>query len=139
MLREKLLADPRLVIKAMQRSFGCDLDQVAIAFFVFGEDEEVVVSVSFGRRALDVVVGLLANVKLTAHNRLNSCVFGGVDKVDRAEDISVIRHGNGRHAKLFRPLAEFFHVARAIKHGIVGMEVQVDELGHEPVESIADF
>ena len=51
-----------LVIKTMQRGFRRDLGQVPVAFFVFGEHQEVVVGVAFGRRAPDVVVVFLADV-----------------------------------------------------------------------------
>jgi len=36
MLRQKFLAHPGLVIKAVQRGFRGDLHQVAVAFFIFG-------------------------------------------------------------------------------------------------------
>jgi hypothetical protein len=57
-------------------------------------------------------------------------VFSGVDEVDRAEDVSVIGHGHGGHAQLLHALAELFDVTGAIKKGIVGVQVQVDELRH---------
>ena len=47
-LGEKLLADPRLVVKAVQRGFGRDLDQIAVAFFVLGQHQQMVVGVAFG-------------------------------------------------------------------------------------------
>ena len=71
-LGQKLLADARLVIEAVQRSLRGDLDQVAVAFFVFGQHQQVVVGVALGRRALDVVVVLLADVKLAADDRLDA-------------------------------------------------------------------
>jgi hypothetical protein len=42
----------------------------------------------------------------------------------------VIGHGHGGHAQLLHALAELFDVTGAIKKGIVGVQVQVDELGH---------
>src|SRR5580700_2587293 len=49
-----------------------------------------------------------------------------------AKDISVVSHGHGRHAHFFHTLAKFFDVAGAIQQGVIGMQVQVDELGHRP-------
>jgi hypothetical protein len=60
-------------------------------------------------------------------------MLGGIDEVDRAENISVVGHGHGRHSQFFYAMAEFFDVAGAVKQGVVGMEMQVDELGHGAV------
>jgi hypothetical protein len=49
MFGQKFLADARLVIKAVQRSLRRDLHQIAIAFFVFGEHQQVVIGIAFGR------------------------------------------------------------------------------------------
>ncbi len=127
MLGEKFLADARLVIKAVQRGFGRDLDQVAVAFFVFGEHEQVVVGVAFGRGA---VVVFFADVEFAADDGLHARMFGGVDEVDRAKDVAVVGHGHGGHAQLFHTLAKFFDVTSAVEHGVVGVQVQVDELRH---------
>ena len=59
MLGKKLLAHAGLVIKAVQRGLGRDLHEVAVAFFVFREHQQVVVGVAFGSRA---VVILLADI-----------------------------------------------------------------------------
>ena len=70
-LGEKLLADARLVVEAVQRGLRGDLRQVAVAFFVFGEDQQMVVGVAVGRCAFDVVIVLLADVKLAADDGLD--------------------------------------------------------------------
>ncbi len=54
----------------------------------------------------------------------------GVDEVDCAKNVAVVGHGHGGHAQLFHTLAEFFDVTGAVEHGVVGVQVQVDELGH---------
>ena len=53
-----------------------------------------------------------------------------VDEMHRAEDVAMVGHGYGGHAQLFHALDKLFHVTGAIEHGVIGMEVQVDELGH---------
>ncbi len=129
--REKLLADARLVVETAQRGFRRDLRQVAVAFFVFREHQKMVVGIAVGRGALDVVVVLLADVKLAADDRLHAGLVGRIHEMDRAEDIAVVGHGDRGHAQLFHALDELFHVAGAVEHGVVGMEMQVNELGHE--------
>ena len=72
MFGQKSLADARLVVKAVQRSFRGDLDQIAIAFFVLGQHQQMVVGIAFRRRALDVVIVFLADVKFAADDGLDS-------------------------------------------------------------------
>ncbi len=127
MLGEKLLADPRLVIKAMQRSLRRDLDQIAVAFFVFGEHQQMVVGVAFGRRAMVV---FLADIEFAADDRLHARMLGCVDKMDCAKNIAMVGHGHGGHAQLLHALAKLFDITGAVQQGVVRVQVQVDELGH---------
>jgi hypothetical protein len=60
-------------------------------------------------------------------------VLGRIDEVDRAENISVVGHGHGWHSQFLYAMAEFFDVAGAVEQGVVGVEMQVDELGHGAV------
>jgi hypothetical protein len=55
----------------------------------------------------------------------------GIHEVHGAEDVAVVGHGHGRHPQFFDSLAEFLDVTGAVEHGVVGMQVQVDELRHE--------
>ena len=43
---EKFLGDAGLAVEAVQRGLGGEADEIAVAFFVFGEHEEVVVVVA---------------------------------------------------------------------------------------------
>jgi len=45
----------------------------------------------------------------------------------------VIGHGYSRHSQLLNPLAELLDVTGAVEHGIVTMEVEVNELWHSGV------
>jgi len=47
-----------------------------------------------------------------------------------AEDVTVVGHGNGRHAELLHAMAELFYVAGAVEQRVIGVEMQVNELGH---------
>ena len=77
-----------------------------------------------------MVVVLLADVKLAADDGFDPVLVSGIDEVDSAEDVAVIGHGHSRHAEFLDALTEFFYVAGAIEQGVVGVEVEVDELGH---------
>ena len=130
MFRQEFLADARLVVETAKGRFRRDLGKVAVAFFVFRQHQQMIVGVAFGGCAFDVVIVLLADVKLAADDRLDSCRFGRIHKVHRAENVAMIGHGHGGHAQFFHALDKLFHVAGAIQHGVIGMEVQVNELGH---------
>ena len=51
-LGEVALADAGLAVEAVEGGLGGDADQIAIALFVGGEDEEVVVVVAFAGGAM---------------------------------------------------------------------------------------
>jgi hypothetical protein len=57
-------------------------------------------------------------------------LFGGVDEVDSAEHIAVVGHGDSGHTLLLDAAAELFDVGGAVEHGVVGVEVEVYEVGH---------
>ena len=114
----------------MQRSFGSNLHQVAIAFFIFRQHQQMVVGVAVGWSAFDVVIVLLADIELAADDGLDPDFMGGIDKMHGAKDIAVIGHSNRGHAQLFGALAEFVHVAGAVEHGIVSVQMKMDELRH---------
>ena len=96
MLGEKSLTDARLVVEAVQRSLGRDLHQVAIAFVVFRQHDEMVIRVTFRRRAM---VFFLADVQLATQDGLHTRIFGCVGKLHRAKDVAMIGHGDRWHVE----------------------------------------
>jgi len=90
----------------------------------------VVVSVTVRRRTLNPMIIFFADVELAADDRLNSRSFRRIHEMNGTEDIAVVGHGHGRHAKLFCTMAELLDITSAVEHGVVGVEMQVNELGH---------
>ena len=117
-LGEKFLADAWLVVKAVQRGFRGDLNEVAVAFFVLSKYQQVIVGIALRRRAMVV---FLADVELATDDRLHAGVLGRIDEVDCAKNVAMVGHGHGRHAHLFHALAKFLDVTGAVEHGIVRM------------------
>ena len=77
------------------------------------------------------MVVLLADVQLAPEDRLDPLLLGRVRKMHRAIDIAVIGHRDRRLTQLFHAGHKFLDVAGAVEHGIVGMQVQMDEFwGH---------
>jgi hypothetical protein len=119
-----LLADARLLVEAVNGGLGSDPDQVAVAFFILRQNEQVVVLVAAWVAA---VVVLFADVEFTAEDRLDALLFGGVEEMDSAKDVAVVGHG-ARGPLDFWPMdlkrvlsrrlsdwAQFVHVAGAVE------------------------
>ena len=124
---EVALADAGLAVEAVERGLGGDADEVAVAFFVLGEDEEVVVVVAFAGGAVVFVFG---DVELAAEDGLDAFFFGGVEEVDGAVDVAVVGHGDGLLAEGGDAVDEFVDVAGAVEEGVLGVEMEVGEFGH---------
>ena len=127
MLGKKFLADARLVVEAVQRRFGDDLHQVAIALVVLRQHDEVVVAVALRRGAMVV---LFADVELAPEDRLDTRIFGGVDEVDCAEDVAVVGHGDRGHAEFLDAFDQALDLAGAVEHGVIGMQMKMNEFRH---------
>ena len=71
------------------------------------------------------------DVELTTDYGFDANFVRRIHEIHCTENIAVVGHGDGGHAKLFDTLHELLHVAGAVEHRVVGVEVQVDELGHD--------
>jgi len=127
-LGEITLADAGLAIEAVERGLGRDANEVAIAFFVLGENEEVVVLVAFSRGA---VVFLLGDVEFAPEDGLDALVLGGVEEMDSSVDVAVVGHGNGFLSERGYAVDELGNVTGAVEEGVFGVEMEVGELGHD--------
>jgi hypothetical protein len=127
---EEVLADARLLVEAVQSSFAGEANQVAIASFVFGEDEQVVVlRVRIG--ALAAMIFFLADVELAAKNGAKIFLLHRLKEVHGAEDVAVVGHGGRGLAELLQVRCELVHVAGSVEQRVVGVEMEVRELsGH---------
>jgi hypothetical protein len=126
-LSEIALADAGLAIEAVERRFRGNANEVAVTFFVLGEDEEVVVFVAFAGGA---VVLVLADIEFAAEDGLDAFVLGGFKEVDCAVDVAVVGHGDGFLAEGGDAVDELGDVAGAVEEGVFGVEMEVGELGH---------
>ena len=76
------------------------------------------------------MIFLLADVELAADDRLDPGLFRGVDKLDGSENVAVVGHGHGGHVEFLYTLDEVLGRARSVEHGVVGVQVQVNEFRH---------
>jgi hypothetical protein len=95
--REHVFIDAGLVVEAIEIAGGDELNEVAIAGFVFAEQDEGVVAVGI---ALDALA-LLSDVDFAADDGMDAVFLGFVVELDCAEEIAVVGHGDGRHFLLF--------------------------------------
>ncbi len=123
---EEGLGDAGLAVEAVQGGLAGEADQIFVAFFVFGEHEEVVVLVAF---ALGAVVGGLGDVELAAEDGLDALLFGGVEEVHGAEDVPVVGHGDGFLADVVDVGEQLVDVAGSVEERVIGVEMEVRELG----------
>ena len=124
---EQVLIDAGLVIEAFEVGGGDEVDEVAVAFLVFAEEDEVVVAVGVGAGL--VVAG---DVDFAADDGVDAGVFGGVVEGDGAEEVAVVGHADGGHFLFGADLHELVDFAGAVEEGVVGVVVKVNEgcFGH---------
>src|SRR5262249_19232638 len=66
---------------------------------------------------------------LAPDDRMYARALRRVIKLDRAEEVAVIGHGDRRHLLLDRDLHQLVDIAGSVEQRVVGVAVQVDE-GH---------
>ena len=111
----------------MQRSFRGQADEIPIAFFVFGEHQEVVVLIV---GSVGAVILSLADVEFAAEDGLDPLFFGRLEEVNCPVDISVVGHGDGFLPQGGDPVYQFRNVAGAVEEGVLGVQMEVGEFGH---------
>ncbi len=90
---EQILVDARLVIEAFEEACGDQADEVAVALLVFAEQDEVVIAVGVAA-GFEALPG---DVDLATDDRVDAFVARLVVELDRAEEVAVVRHGDGGH------------------------------------------
>jgi hypothetical protein len=122
---EKLLVDPRFVMKTVEVRLRDKFNKVAIAGLVFGEQSKMIGGIALVvRPVLDRTRG---HVGLAADDWFNVGVRSGLIKFDRPVQISVIGDGHGRHFEFRGFFHKLFHPHRSIEEGIFRVEVKVNE------------
>ena len=110
--REVPLAHPWLAVEAVQRGFRRQPDQVAVAFLVLGQHQQVVVLVVGGIGA--VVLGL-AHVKLAAEDGLYALGLGRLKEMHGPVNVAVVGHGHRLLAERSHAVNKFGDVAGAVE------------------------
>ncbi len=126
--RQQVFVDARLIVKPFEVGGGNQVNQVAVAFLVFAQEDEVVVAVA----VVPDFVPLLRDIDLASEDRSDAFLLGGGVELHGAEQVAVIGQRDRRHALLGHGLDQLVDFARSIQQRIVGVEMQVDKrrFGH---------
>ena len=81
------------------------------------------------RVALVLVPTVVDDVHLAAHDRLDPLFLGGLVEIDRARERPVVGERDGRHLVPGSLCGERRDPARAVEDRVLGVDVQVDEVG----------
>ena len=122
MLGEGFLVDARLVVIALEMRVGDELDKVAIAQFVFCEEDEVVVDIAppAGRGFLfEPAAG--GDVDFAADNRLDALLHGGLEKIDGSEQHAVVGDGEGGEFEVVGAVHQLVDAAGRIEQRVFGV------------------
>ncbi len=122
---EHLAVDARLVVVAVRVGAAGELDEVAVALDVLGEQDLVVARpVCLVRHAAG------RDVELAADDRLDARLLRRRVELGDAVQIPVVRYGNGCVLKLCRALHEALDAGRAVEQRVLGVAVEVAEVRH---------
>jgi len=132
---DDFVRDPRLVIiLAFDVPFRNYLYQILIPVVVLGQKDQVEI------RAVLVVLFLMVivprDIDFAAYERFYlqipvsvdvRLVIGHFEEFLDAVHVSVVRNGKGRHFEFACAFEQFLDIGQAIKDGVLGMDVKVDE------------
>ena len=125
-LLEQVEVDARLVVVALEIAEGDELDEVVVPLEVLGEQREVRPVAAAGRLLRATI---LDEVDLAADDRLDAGLRRRAVEVDRPRHRAVVGDRDGRHLELRRALDELADAARTVEDRVLGVAVEVDELG----------
>ncbi len=127
-LAQHLLVDPRLVVEPLEVADRGQLDQVPVTRQVLGEQQKVVARFAQPTGlAVPPVPG--GHVHLAADNRLDAGGLGGGVELNCPEQVAVVGDRHGGHVHPLAGLDEVLHPTRAVEQRVLGVHVQMYEIG----------
>ena len=123
MTRQQVVVDPRLVVEPVGIGDRDQLDEVAIALVVLGEEDQVVVLPLL----LPGTVAVGIDVGLAAQDGLHPAGPAVLVELHRPVHGPVIRHGDGGSPPLRDPACEVPGADGPVQKAVLGMHVQMNE------------
>ena len=140
MLVEEIVIDARLVVEAFEETGGNELDEIAIAFEVFAEENEVIAAAGAGFKIVAifgsdragffaaVVAAALGDVDFAADDGLDIALAGFIEEIGGGEEVAVVGDGHGGHFLARSFVEKLGGFARAIEKTEISVDVQVNKL-----------
>ncbi len=126
MLGQELVVDARLVVETLQVGLAYQLDQVAIALSVPGQQDQVE-GVAVGPPLL-LQVGTSRHIDLAPDDRRDPYFGGGLIELDSPGQDTVVGEGDRVLAEVVGPLGQTLDPGRSVEQGVFGVGVEVREL-----------
>ena len=126
MLGQQRAVDPRLVVVALQAGARHQLEQVAVALDILGQQHQV--------KVIAVLVAQLvghptrADVRLHAEDRLDAGAFRVRVEFDRTIQIAVVGQRDGAHPVALDGVDDVFDGRQAIQQRELAVDVQVHKV-----------
>jgi hypothetical protein len=119
-LLQQIVIDARLIIKAVEKAGGDQLNQVAVAFVAFSEQDEMVLALRVSAAIL-VIVG--RDVNFAPDDRLHAVRLSLMEKVSRSKKVSVVSNRYRRHAPACRLGRQFADFASAVEERVIRVQM----------------
>ena len=122
---QEVVVNARMVVHALQLRGGGDLEQVAVARFVFREQEQV--RGLFIELCVAVFHAARRHVGFQPDDGLDPVGDGGVVEFDHPKHRAVVGDGDRGHVHLLDALRQLLDIREAVEERVVGVDVEVGE------------
>ena len=113
---------------ALQVRRSDQFDEIAIAGFVLGQEQEVSIDILAAARAFLVEAAAGRDINLASDDRFDPQVAGGLIKIDRAVKNAMIGDRQGGNLQLMRLLHQPVEAAGAIEQRILGVQMEMNKI-----------
>ena len=134
---EQFLVHARLVVVAVEKRGGDQLDEVLVTGVVLGEQGEMAGGF-LGAAGLFLLHRTRCQVHLATDDRLDAFLVRGIVEFDGPEHVAMIGHGDGGHTVTLGLFHQVLDPHRTVQQRVLRVQVQVDKRivgggGHDAV------
>ena len=127
MFSQELLVDSGFVIEAFGISLRGQTNEIAIAFQIFREQDQMKVCFFSGRCSRSILSAATRDVSFTTDDWIHAPTFHCVVKRDGSKHVAMIGHSARLHAKFFGSLGKGFNLNCAVQQAVISVQMQVCE------------
>ncbi len=115
---------PGPVIIALRKTTAYDFHQIGVSRIVFRQQHQMVITV-FPAGQFLVKTGIGRNIYLTAHNRIDTCRFRFLIKINHAVHNAVVGDCGAVHPQFLNPLHIFLYLVGPVQQTVFRMHMQM--------------